>query len=97
MSRNDEILSAFENEGPDIVTASCINPGPDGENCWECEACDMEAEFSRSSCEMCGSSLAGSRHAIAKIFPGTGKEPIYYSVCVDCLFFAANGDLPEEN
>jgi len=96
MSRNSEIISSFEKEGENIVVAGCINPGPNGENCHDCESCEMEAEFSWQSCEMCNSSLGGSRHALAKIFPGTSQEPIYYSVCMDCLFFAANGDLPEE-
>ena len=95
MTRNEIIVSAFEKEGPHIVVGGCLNLGY-GESCYECESCKMEAEFSRQSCEMCNSSLAGSRYALAKIFPGTNQESIYYSVCADCLFFAANGDLPED-
>jgi hypothetical protein len=92
MSRADEIVSAFETEGPNLVAASCKEDMP----CGECEICEQTAEFSWSSCDLCGSSLGGQRECVAKIYPGTDKEPILYSVCIDCYFFAANGDLPEE-
>ena len=96
MTRNEIIVSAFEKEGPNIVVGECLNLGLYGESCYECESCEMEAEFSRQPCEMCNSSLAGSRHSIAKIFPGTNQESIYYSVCADCFFFVVNGDLPKD-
>lgn len=60
----------------------------------DCPSCQQCAEFSWEHCEVCGA-LAGERHALALIWPGTHREPIYYSACSDCLIFAANGDLPE--
>lgn len=99
MTRQQDILDAFEAEGPDMVATSCESEKhtDSGLTCWECQACEQAAEFSWSSCELCGFRLGGSRHAVAKIFPGTDQASIYYSVCVDCYVFAANGDLPEDN
>ena len=73
--------------------------------CPGCEACGLsedptederdladEAHFSWSACESCGSSLGGNRHAAHYLDEG---EIQHLSVCVDCLHFHANGDLPD--
>ena len=55
---------------------------------------DSHEEFSSHSCELCNSSLAGERYGVNLIFPGTDIEHIEYSVCVDCYYFVAYGELP---
>ena len=57
---------------------------------------EYEGGFSWSSCDLCDSGLGGDRHDAALIEAGTDREPIDLSVCVDCLMFLANGDLPHE-
>ena len=75
----------------------------------DCEACNNCSEFSSYRCETCSEPLAGARHALARIYPGTDQEPVYYSSCIDCLVYVwmflhlresfdlANGDLPEDD
>ncbi len=59
-----------------------------------------EGAFSKSSCDCCGSSMAGNRHAAHYIIPddkgSTRGQPIEHaSICTDCLVYLANGDEPE--
>lgn len=69
-----------------------------------------KTEFSTTSCDSCGSHLAGERYAahglIAsnKIFqpwidteniPPEKTEVIHLEICIDCLLYHANGELPE--
>ena len=49
-------------------------------------------EFSWSSCDSCGSNLGGSRHAAHGCIDSNVQ---HFSVCVDCIMYHANGDLPE--
>ena len=67
-----------------------------GENCNQCESCACEAEFSWKSCSICKSTLGGSRHAVAVIFPGTDRPAEFYAACYDCLAYLANGQLPND-
>ena len=93
--RAEIIIEAVQREqenGGTLVPASCVHDYEDGP-CGDCEACSQTAEFSSQACEVCNSRLAGSRHAAALI---SASEPLYYSVCIDCLLFLANGDLPED-
>lgn len=53
-----------------------------------------EEEFSNSSCDSCGSYLAGGRYTAHGSDDETG-QPYCLSVCVDCVLFHANGDTPE--
>lgn len=55
-----------------------------------------EPHFSKSSCDCCGSTLAGDRHAGHYIDVGDKDRTIHHmDVCVDCLTYLANGDEPE--
>lgn len=51
-----------------------------------------EGGFSHSSCDSCGSSLAGDRYPAHY---WAGGELRHDTVCVDCLMFHANGDVPD--
>ena len=60
-----------------------------------------EPEFSWRACDACGSSLAGDRHAahgFVSIRRGGKDVPelIHLEICLDCVFYAANGDLPAD-
>lgn len=71
----------------------CGLPDVDSMDSAEYESADQGDEFSTVSCDSCGSDLAGSRH------PAHGFTAddtlIHLDVCVDCLMFHANGELPE--
>lgn len=75
-------------------------------SCPGCDACGLgdeptereiesaeESSFSWSDCDSCGSSLGGDRHPAHFLYRG---EIQHLTVCVDCLLFHANGDLPED-
>lgn len=52
-----------------------------------------EPHFSRSECDTCGSTLGGDRHPAHYAY---GDRKIgHLMVCVDCVFYMANGDVPE--
>jgi hypothetical protein len=58
-----------------------------------------EGHFSWHSCDSCGSALGGDRHT-AHAFQ-TGQNPAddtihHIAICADCLFYHANGDIPED-
>jgi hypothetical protein len=53
-----------------------------------------EGGFSWSSCDSCGSSLGGDRYVAHGV--DANKDIIHMDICVDCLMFFANGDVPEE-
>lgn len=59
-------------------------------------SCDCESgghqEFSNSQCDSCGSNLAGSRCVAFLMTEESG--PIEMGICVDCVQFHANGELP---
>jgi hypothetical protein len=65
------------------------------DNCEECEACKHTSEFSSSNCDLCNSPLGGPRHSVALVDVGTDTEPIYYSVCVDCMYYIEYGQLDD--
>ena len=50
-----------------------------------------EGGFSWHACECCHSDLAGDRYAAHSFVDG---EVIHWDICVDCLHYLANGDLP---
>lgn len=53
-----------------------------------------EGHFSWNPCDTCNSPLGGNRYAAHGII--TGKDVILHlNVCVDCLTYSANGDLPQ--
>ena len=49
--------------------------------------------FSWHQCDICGTTLGGSRHA-AHAFDD--DELVHLMVCVDCVMYMANGDEPED-
>jgi len=63
-----------------------------------CEVCDHcpededEGFFSWSPCDVCGSGLGGNRYAGHMLVDG---KLCHIDVCVDCVMYIANGDLPE--
>ena len=69
-------------------------------DCPDCEHFDENGDiaFSNSHCDGCGSRLPGSRHAAHLVHKGrpiTSENIVHAEICVDCLMFHANGDLPE--
>lgn len=50
-----------------------------------------EGSFSWRACDSCGSSLGGDRYAAHGDING---ELTHFAVCVDCMIYHANGDLP---
>ena len=55
---------------------------------------DTEPSFSWQSCDCCGSSLGGDRYDCNGYNPET-KEIYEYSVCPDCVYYAAYGSLDD--
>jgi hypothetical protein len=89
----------------DTDTDTCSDCNGKGTSC-ECSSCSDfdpetgdEGSFSWSSCDACGSSLGGTRHAAHGLISPKKfhkrTEVIHLDVCTDCLFYTANGDLPE--
>lgn len=56
---------------------------------------DSEAFFSWRACECCGTSLGGNREE-ATGYNRTTKEVQRYTVCTDCVYYAAYGCLDDE-
>lgn len=52
-----------------------------------------EGSFSWSSCDSCGSSLGGDRYDAHGF---VDNQLNHFSVCSDCLFYYANGDVPDQ-
>jgi len=54
---------------------------------------DRIAEFSRSTCDCCGTTLGGSRYAVTGLpsNPSTDSSYIPYEVCEDCYYMIATG------
>ncbi len=78
--------------------------------CYGCERCHEtcivdtksemiadEGSFSWCPCGICGSSLAGNRYHWHWLSGEPGDYTLEHEsdCCTDCLFFMANGDLPE--
>lgn len=79
-----------------------VAPGCRGE---QCEHADGDPEhrcepsFSWSQCDSCGSNLGGDREPATMIptdYEAGDDTMIEVSICVDCLLYWANGDLPEQ-
>lgn len=53
--------------------------------------------FSWCECDMCRTTLAGSRHYVTALppDPSTNDDYVSYTVCDDCYIYICNGDLPE--
>ena len=59
-----------------------------------------EGHFSWSACDTCGSTFGGDRYDMVLTNVGVDEHGKRYpmvevSSCVDCMVFAANGDLPD--
>jgi hypothetical protein len=63
---------------------------------WERGDIADEGHFSWQPCDFCGSRLGGDRYAAHAIFKDDETETIeHFEICEDCIFYMANGDLPE--
>ena len=60
---------------------------------WENGSIEDEGHFSWEPCELCGSHLGGDRYAAHAV--DKDDEIVHFDVCVDCVMYMANGDLPE--
>lgn len=60
---------------------------------YEAGEIDDEGSFSWLDCECCGSSFGGDRYAAH--YNETDGTIGHIEICVDCLAYIANGDLPE--
>ena len=52
------------------------------------------SEFGTYGCDLCGTYLAGERHAAHYLNEYDGLEHV--EVCIDCVMYLAYGDEPEE-
>jgi len=61
---------------------------------WEAGKIESEPYFSWSPCDVCGSPLGGDREDLHYVSEGE----IYHGgeVCVDCMIYLANGDVPDD-
>ena len=82
-------------EGLETVAVGCK-----GEHCEYAEEDPdhrCEASFSWAQCDSCGSTLGGDRETAYGLYRDDDDKliDIEMSICVDCIMFWANGDLPE--
>jgi hypothetical protein len=79
--------------GKTCACRECPAPGDCSEDSGD------EGSFSWSDCDGCGSSLGGNRYAAHGLVAPKRYHKrtmlIHLDVCVDCLCFIANGDLPD--
>ena len=80
-------------KGLDAVSIGCLGA--------ECEYSDgnedhqCETSFSWGQCDSCGSTLGGDRsEAYGMWRDGAEFNTIKMSVCIDCMMYHANGELP---
>jgi len=108
MTDSEQFIAAVEHycEGL-IVSPGCRGSQCEYADGYEDHQC--EASFSWHQCDSCGSRLGGDRTPASGIITGcyddketeqaiadSGKcEIIDLSICVDCVLFHANGDVPE--
>ena len=94
-------LSPFEQAVDHYCAGYTVAPGCRG---IECEHADgdenhqCETYFSRHQCDSCGSTLGGDRETATMIpldYKAGDDTMIECEICVDCLVFWANGELPE--
>ena len=67
---------------------------------WKCERrenMNERIEFSYCECDLCRTSLGGSRHYVTALPEDTRTNDNYvsYTVCDNCYLYVCNGDLPE--
>ncbi len=94
MSTALEQAIRFYCKGLDTVAVGCL-----GEECEHAEGNpehSCETYFSWGQCDSCGSTLGGDRSEAHGSWRDNGEYvSIEMSICVDCMMFHANGDLPE--
>jgi hypothetical protein len=56
---------------------------------------ESEGYFSWRPCETCGSKFGGQRYDMVLTNAGPRQERVDVASCLDCLVFAANGELPD--
>ena len=98
---SERFLAAVEAHcvGLEAVTPGCRGP--------ECEYAEddpdpadhrCEPSFGRAPCDSCGSTLAGDREPGTALLRQAGGRPLLVidlELCVDCVAYHANGDVPE--
>lgn len=53
--------------------------------------------FSWSSCDVCGNPLGGDRHPAHGFIGGKKDSDLcHFDICQECLFYWANGDIPDD-
>lgn len=62
----------------------------------DCLGGDGEPYFSWRRCDCCGSHLGGDRYDCSGYNPTTEEVQDGYSVCSDCVYYAAYGRLDDE-
>jgi len=84
----------------DLEDGEDVQPWPSFEQ-WKTERRSVdeyrdELGFSWDDCDLCGG-LAGDRHAVTALpdNPAENHDYVALSVCGDCLYFIANGDVPD--
>lgn len=81
----DNYCPACDAEGDEVSIVEIVddeNPG------------DQLDEFSNTTCDCCGTGLAGARYAVTGLPPDPSTNPDYilYAVCEDCFFYIVNGE-----
>ncbi len=93
--RDFEANVAHNCEGLETVAIGCLGA--------ECEHANGDTEhicetsFSWSDCDSCGSTLGGDRSEAHGLYRDDSGElqTVEMSVCVDCMMYHANGELPQ--
>lgn len=79
----------------DNYCESCgASPGGHVCDCPEGPMAPCEGHFSWSQCDACHSALGGDRHAAHGV--NADGDMVHLDVCLDCVAYMANGELPEE-
>ena len=90
---NREFIESVEHYCKGLTVAvGCLGPECEYANGDENHSC--ETHFAWSQCDSCGSALGGDRLTAYGL--SDDMEPIELSICVDCVMYHANGELPNE-
>lgn len=82
-------------EGIETVAVGCRGSQCEHADGDEDHSC--ESYFSSAQCDSCGSNLAGDRLPASGLIRDAKEELqiVPMEICVDCVMFHANGELPE--
>ena len=76
---------------PGCRGAECEHAGGDPDH-------QCEEYFSRAQCDSCGSTLGGNRMPATAVYTDSDGQlqVIDLEICVDCVMYHANGELPDD-